>query len=81
MLRHKKIESRGETGEEKPIDFLWMRYMGVNRLGFTHREAGQQYFGYWMDLFEAFKEQYNFEKKRGLYRLLQAEEISSLDVI
>ncbi len=55
--------------------------MGVNRMGFTHREVGRQYFGYWLDMFEAFKEQYNFERKRGLYRLLQAEEISSLDAI
>lgn len=55
--------------------------MGVNRLGFTHREAGRQYFGYWVDLFEAFKGQYNFETKRGLYQLQQAEEISSLDAI
>lgn len=55
--------------------------MGVNRLGFTHREAGQQYFGYWMDLFESYKEQYNFETKRGLYQLLKEGEISSLDEI
>lgn len=81
MLRYKKITSRGEKAEEKPIDFLWMRYMGVNRLGFTHREAGQQYFGYWADLFESFKEQYNFETKRGLYQLLKAEDVSSLDEI
>lgn len=73
--------ARGEENEEKPIDFLWMRYMGVNRLGFTHREVGQQYFGYWLDLFEAYKTQYNFEAKRGLYHLSEEEEISSLDVL
>lgn len=73
--------ARGEENEEKPIDFLWMRYMGVNRLGFTHREAGQQYFGYWLDLFETYKKQYNFEKTRGLYHLSEEEEISSLDVL
>lgn len=73
--------ARGKENEEKPIDFLWMRYMGVNRLGFTHREAGQQYFGYWLDLFEAYKTQYNFETKRGLYHLSEEEEISSLDVL
>lgn len=81
MFCYKKIESRGKVEEEKPIDFFWMRYMGVNRLGFTHREVGRQYFGYWLDLFEAFKGQYNFETKRGLYQLEQAEEISSLDEI
>ena len=55
--------------------------MGVNRLGFSHREVGQQYFGYWLDLFETFKGQYNFETKRGLYKMLQTEETSSLDEI
>lgn len=55
--------------------------MGVNRLGFTHREIGQQYLGYWLDLFETYKRQYNFEKSRGLYLLSEAEEISSLDAL
>ena len=67
--------------QEKPIDFLWMHYMGVNKLGFSYRSIGQQYFGYWMDLFEAYKKQYNFETKRGLYKLFQMEEVSSLDVL
>lgn len=34
-----------------------------------------------MDLFEAFKVQYNFETKKGLYDLSQQEGISSLDAI
>lgn len=81
MLRYKKIVSRGKEEEEKPIDFLWIYYMGVNRLGFNHREIGQQYLGYWLDLFETYKRQYNFEKSRGLYLLSEAEEISSLDAL
>lgn len=63
------------------MDFLWIQYMGVNRLGFSYRSIGQQYFGYWMDLFETYKKQYNFETKRGLYKLFQMEEVSSLDVL
>lgn len=73
--------ARGETQKESPIDFLWIYYMGVNKLGFSHREVGRQYFGYWLDLFETYKKQYNFEKARGLYHLYEEEEISSLDVL
>ena len=81
MFSDKKITARGEGNREKPIDFLWIQYMGVNRLGFSYRSIGQQYFGYWMDLFETHKKQYNFETKRGLYKLFQMEEVSSLDVL
>lgn len=73
--------TRGEIQEERPIDFLWIYYMGVNKLGFTHREVGQQYFGYWLDLLETYKKQYNFEKTRKLYHLSEEEKISSLDVL
>ena len=66
--------------QEKPVDFLWLRYMGVKKLGFSYRTVGWQYFGYWMDLFETYKKQYNFETKRGLYKLFQVEEVSSLDI-
>lgn len=68
------------SAEEKPIDFSWMIYIGMNKLGFTYRQTGQLYFGFWVDLFEAYKKQYNFETKRGLY-LLKEEEISSLSVL
>ena len=73
--------SRGRGDQEKPTDFPWIQYMGVNRLGFSYRTLGQQYFGYWLDLFETYKKQYNFETKRGLYQLFQMEEVSSLDVL
>lgn len=73
--------ARGGTNEEKPIDFLWLRFIGATRLGFTHKTVGFQYFGLWADLFETYKKQYNFETKRGEYRLLEMEEVSSLDVL
>lgn len=73
--------TRGGRDEEKPVDFLWLRFIGVTKLGFSHKTVGFQYFGFWMDLFETYKKQYNFETKRGLYRLLEMEEISSLDVL
>lgn len=81
MFFHKKIASSGKKEEDKPIDFCWIYYMGVNRLGFTYREIGQQYLGYWLDLFETYKKQYNFEKSRGLYVLSEGEDVSSLDVL
>lgn len=73
--------TRGRANEESPIDFLWLRFIGVTRLGFTHRTIGHQYFGYWADLFETYKKNYNFETKKGLYRILEMEEVSSLDVL
>lgn len=66
--------------EEKPVDFSWVIYIGMNRLGFTYRQTMQMYFGVWMDLFDAFKKQYNFEIKRAVYTL-EEEEISSLSVL
>ena len=73
--------ARGRRGEEKPIDFLWLRFIGVTKLGFTHKTVGFQHFGFWLDLFETYKKQYNFETKRGLYKLMEMEEVSTLDAI
>lgn len=63
------------------MDFAWIRYIGVNRLGFNHSELGYQTLGQWMDLFECFKQNYNFETKKGLYSIPEAEPISSLDFL
>lgn len=52
----------------------------MNRLGFTYRQVGQMHFGLWVDLFEMFKKQYNFEKKRMLYVLQDNERVSILDL-
>ena len=65
-----------------PIDFFWLAYIGMNKLGFTRREVGQLYFGEWTGYFEAYKRQYNFEKGRGLYEIDPAEEpVSPLSVL
>lgn len=73
--------ARGRDNREKPIDFLWLQYIGVNKLGFPYKSVRQQYFGILMELFEIYKKQYNFETKRGLYQIFQMEEVSSLDAI
>ncbi len=73
--------TRGRADEEKPIDFLWLRFIGATRLGFSHKTIGFQYFGYWADLFETYKKNYNFETQKGIYRILEMEEVSSLDVL
>ena len=40
------------------------------------------YFGFWVDLFETYKKQYNFETKRGLYNIQEEDEpVSSLSVL
>lgn len=71
----------GKKGETKPVDFPWLRYIGMNRLGFTYVQAGRLYFSEWISLFDAYKQHYNFETKRMLYKLDQEAEISSLDVL
>lgn len=53
----------------------------MTKLGFKYREVTQMYFGFWADLFEVYKKQYNFEMKRGLYLIEEPEEISSLSVL
>ena len=74
----------GEKGEAKPVDFPWLRYIGMNRMGFTYAQAGHLDFREWWELFEAYKQHYNFETKHMLYKLdqeEQSEEIASLDVL
>ncbi len=39
------------------------------------------YFGLWTDMFEAFKHQYNFEIKKGIYDTKASDPIASLDAI
>ena len=77
MFFNKKTETK-QRGEEKPIDFAWLIYIGMNKLGFTYTQVGQMYFGFWIDLFEEYKKHHNFETKRGLYVVEETEEKSSL---
>ncbi|MCM1213317.1 MAG: hypothetical protein NC331_11310 [Lachnospiraceae bacterium] len=82
MLRKKTAARRDNSGADAPIDFSWLTYIGMNRLGFTYRECGRLYFGQWCDLFEAYKRQHNFEQKGMLYETQEpGEPISSLDVL
>ena len=78
----KSVPGKKGSREETPVDFPWLRYIGVNRLGFTYTQVGHIYFGEGIDLFEAFKMQHNFETRRMLYGREEEEEpISSLDVL
>lgn len=81
FFRKKSVPGKKGSGKETPVDFPWLRYIGMNRLGFTSAQAGHLYFGEWIELFEAFKIQHNFETRRILYKVAQEEEISSLDVL
>lgn len=56
-----------------------MIMISTARLGLTLQEAGRLYLGRWADIFDAYKKQYNFETRRGLYLL--EEEPASLDVL
>lgn len=83
MLCRKKIDTNemNNNCEDTPIDFRWMAYIGMNKLGFTYREVMHMYFGLWADMYEAYKVQYNFETGRGLYEMRKQEKISSLSVL
>lgn len=82
MFCHKKKQTR-EISEESdgPVDFIWIRYTGMNKLGFSYKQVGHMYFGLWADLFEIHKKQYNFETKRALYDIREEEAVSSLSVL
>jgi len=66
--------------EDTPVDFHWIYYIGMKKLGFSYEELGMIPAGLFYDLTEQFKKQHNFEIKRGLYDLSNYE-IGSLDDI
>jgi len=55
--------------------------MAMNKMSFTYRETGMLTLGEWMDYNEVFKEQYNFEKKQGLYSIQNADTVENLDAL
>lgn len=63
------------------MDFPWIFFIGMNRMGFSYREMGHLYFGKWADIFEVYKKQHNFETRKGMYNLDEEEPVSSLDVL
>ena len=72
------------SNDEQPIDFPWLYFIGMTKLGFTYKQVGRMCFGFWVDLFEVFKKQHNFEMRRGLYAMEEhpeSEPISSLSVL
>lgn len=82
MFFVKKIATRRGSRDNEPIDFFWIIYIGMNKLGFSYRQVKQMYFGSWVDFYEIHKKQYNFETKRALYVIPEEEEpISSLSIL
>lgn len=63
------------------IDFPWLMYIAMSKLGFTLREYGLMTFGLWIDLFETYKRQSNFETNKGIYALNEEPKIDSIDAI
>lgn len=66
---------------ERDIDFSWLTFVAINNLGFTWRESGFLYYGYWIEMFENYKKQYNFKVEKKLYITYEMEEESDLDVL
>ncbi len=67
MLYGKKIKPGTGNGEEKPMDVSWLIYIGMAKLGYTEKEVYLMQVGKWMDLFETYKQVYNFETARQFY--------------
>lgn len=76
MLFNKKRKPKQNRGveENEPIDFAWVTFIGMNRLGLTEKRVDQMYLGQWIDLYEAYKVIYNFETEKSLYQLEDKEE-------
>lgn len=60
------------------IDFDYIYYIAMNRLGFSFKEAGRLYFGKFVDMFEVHKRIYNFETKRCLYATDEPKQVAKL---
>ncbi len=69
MFCAKKIAAREGGGKDTAVDFPWLYYTAMAKLGFTRREAGWLYFGEWSDLYQCHMRQHNFEVRRGLYQV------------
>ena len=79
MLPDKKIKSRSnKDGESKEIDFDYITYMSMNRLGFSYKETMRMYLGKFIDLMEVYKRDYNFKVKRMLYIVEEEKKVTSL---
>lgn len=59
------------------MDFAWLLYIGMNKLGFTEKQVGHMTFKKWNKLYDAYKSVYDKEynmKNRGLtYAQLEYE--------
>ena len=74
MLLFKKVTQGEASEEDKTIDFTWVKFIGINRLGFTRKEVSRMYFGEWQDFFQIFKYVYDFETEKKLYRTIEEPE-------
>ncbi len=80
MLLLKKVSQGEDSEEDKEIDFTWVIFIGMNRLGFSKKEVHKMYFGEWQDFYEIYKYVYDFETEKKLYRMIEKpEEQEKLD--
>ena len=81
MLPFKKVRAHAEDGDDDSIiDFAWVLFIGMNRLGFPERAVWQMTFGKWADLFEQYKMVYNFEAKNLLFDTDEKQQASLFDL-
>lgn len=69
----KKSNSREPEDENPVINFDWVFLIARTRLGISQKEAEYMLFGKWLDIFQSYKELYNFETKRLVYKDVEDE--------
>lgn len=73
--RAKKADTQS-VGEQKPLEFDWVYFIGRTKLGFTETEIDQMYLGRFMDFLNIYIRQ--FEKKTEEPK---EKTVSSLEVL
>ena len=72
MLSSKKRRNHADGGGdgevEQLIDFAWILYIGMNKLGFSEWEVEHMYFSKWSELFFAYQKCFNAEH-RPIYKV------------
>ena len=64
----------------RPIDFNWVYMIGM-RIGFSYQEVQRLRWGQWGDMYACFKEQYNFETQKMIYKTMDDYRIDDPDLL
>lgn len=74
----KKRQQVGDKEEDAALDFAWITYIGINKLGYTEKDIEKMRIGKWLDLYDAYKAVFNFEQSGRKYTVAQERKPVSL---